>query len=209
MYLTTATRVKVTSESFKLSPVTIDFVCKELHKLKANKSTGLDGIPAKFLKDGATVIKYHVAFIINLSITSHSVPTDVKFARVKPLFKKNSRSDVGNYRPISILSVVSKILEKADYKKREMYLSGNNLIHSLQSGFRGSYSTDTCLIYLTDYIKSQMAAGKYIGMVLLNLKKAFDTVNRDILCNKLQAMGVLLDPVKLNHTYQVDNILLV
>ena len=133
----------VTSESFKVSPVSIDFV----YKLKANKSTGLDGIPAKFLKDGATVIKDHVAFIINLSITSNTVPADMKFARVKPLFKKNSRSGVGNYRPVSILSIVSKILEKAFYKQLEKYLSGNNLIYSLQSGFRGSYSTDTCLIY--------------------------------------------------------------
>ena len=102
----------VTSESFKVSSVSIDFVYKELLKLKANKSTGLDGIPAQFLKDGAAVIKDH-AFIINLSITSNTVPTDMKFARVKPLFKKNSRSDVGNYRPVSILSTVSKILSES------------------------------------------------------------------------------------------------
>ena len=194
----------VTSESFKVSPVSIDFVYKELLKLKANKSTGLDGIPAKFLKDGATVIKDHVAFIINLSITSNTVPTDMKFARVKPLFKKNSRSDVGNYRPVSILSIVSKILEKAVYKQLEKYLSGNNLIYSLQSGFRGSYSTDTCLIYLTDYIRSQMAAGKYTGMVLLDLQKAFDTVDHGILCNKLQAMGVHSDSVKWFKSYLSD-----
>ena len=78
----------VTSESFKVSPVSIDFVYKELLKLKANKSTGLDGIPAKFLKDGATVIKDHVSFINNLSITSNTVPTDMKFARVKPLLSR-------------------------------------------------------------------------------------------------------------------------
>ena len=175
------------STPLKLSPVS-----KELLKLKANKST------AKFLTDGATVIKDHIAFIIALSFTSNSVPTDVKFARVEPLFKKNSRSGVGNYyRPVSILSIVSKILEKAVYKQLEMYLSGNNLIYSLQSGFRGSYSTDTYLIYFTDYIRSQMAAGKYTGMVLLDLQKEFDTVDHDIPCNKLQAMGVHSDSVKM------------
>ena len=146
-------------------------------RLKSNKSTGPDGIPAKFLKDGAVVIKDHITFIINLLITGNSVPTDMKFARVRPLFKKNSRSDVGNYRPDSILSVVSKSLEKAVYNQLEEYLSEKNLIYSLQSGFRGSYSTDTCLIYLTDYIRSQIAAGKYTGMVLLDLQKAFDTVD--------------------------------
>ena len=113
----------------------------------------------------------------------------MKFARVKPLFKKNNRSDTGNYYPVSILSTVSKILEKAVYKQLEMYLSGNNLIYSLQSGFRGPYSTDTCLIYLTDYIRSQMAAGKYTGALGPNLQKVFDTVDHNILCNKLLAMG--------------------
>ena len=191
----------VCTNAFKLSPVTIDFVYKELLKLKSNKSTGPDGIPAKFLKDGAVVIKDHITFIINLSITSNSIPTDMKFARVRPLFKKNSRSDVGNYRPVSIVSVVSKILEKAVYNQLEEYLSEKNLIYSLQSGFRGSYSTDTCLIYLTDYIRSQMAAGKYTGMVLLDLQKAFDTVDHEILCSKLQAMGIHFDSVKWFKSY--------
>ena len=180
----------VSPPCFKISPVTIDFVYDELLKLKPNKSTGLDGIPARFLKDGAAVIKDHIAFIVNLSITSNIVPTDMKFARVIPLFKKNSRSDVSNYRPVSILSIVSKILERAVYDQLERHLSDNGLIYSLQSGFRGSYSTDTCLIYLTDFIRSQMAAGKYTGMVLLDLQKAFDTVDHDILCTKLQAMGI-------------------
>ena len=63
-----------------------------------------------------------------------------------------------------------RFLKKAIYKQLEMYLSSNNLIYSMQSGFRWSYSTDTCHIYLTDYIRSQMAAGKYRGMVLLDLQ---------------------------------------
>ena len=109
---------------------------------------------------------------------------------MKPLFKKNSRSEVGNYRPVSILSVVSKLLEKAVYVQLESYLTENNLLYNLQSGFRGSYSTDTCLTYLTDHIRSQMSAGNYTGMVLLDLQKAFDTVDHEILLNKLQAMGI-------------------
>ena len=95
----------VESKCFTLSPVTSEFVYKELCKLNPSKSTGLDGIPARFLRDGAIVIKDHLAHIINLSISSSSVPKDFKTARVKPLFKKNERSEVGNYRPVSILSV--------------------------------------------------------------------------------------------------------
>ena len=85
-----------------------------------------------------------------------------------------------------------------------MYLSDNNLIYNLQSGFRGSYSTDTCLIYLTDFIRSQMADGKYTGMVLLDLQKAFDTVEHDILCSKLQALGIHIDSVKWFKSYLSD-----
>ena len=87
-----------------------------------NKSTGLDNISAKFLKDGVDIIKYPIKHIINTSITTNSVPDDFKFARVKPLFKKNNRHDVGNYRPVSILTVVSKILERAVYIQIDTYL---------------------------------------------------------------------------------------
>ena len=82
------------------------------------------------------------------------------------------------------------------YDQLEEYLSEKNSIYSLQSGFRRIYSTDTCLIYLTDYIRSKMAAGKYTGMVLLDLQKAFDTVDHEILCSKLQAMGIHVNSAK-------------
>ena len=114
----------------------------------------------------------------------------MKIARVKPLYKKNSNLDVGNYRPVSILSVVSKILEKAIYIQLEAYLVKNNIIYNYQSGFRSSFSTDTCLIYLLDHIKMKNAEGLYTGMILLDLQKAFDTVDHKILCNKLQLMGI-------------------
>ena len=120
--------------------------------------------------------------IINLSITSSSVPKDFKTARVKPLFEKNDRSDVGNYRPVSIVSVASKILERAVYVQLESYLRENSIFYGFQSGFRGSFSSDTCLTHLTDYI--QTSVGNYAGMILIDLQKAFDTVDHVILKKK-------------------------
>ena len=125
-----------------------------------------------------------------MSISENYVPDDMEVARVKPLFKKNSNLDVSNYRPVSILSVVSKILEKSVYSQLEKFLIDNNLLYELQSGFRNSYSTDTCLIHLMDHIRNNSAKGLYTGMIMIDLQKAFDTVDHQILCKKLEIMGV-------------------
>ena len=121
-----------------------------------------------------------------MSISDNCVPDDMKKTRVKPLYKKNGNLDVGNYRPVSILSVVSKILEKAIYIQLEAYLVKNNIICEYQSGFRSSFSTDTCLIHLSDNIKNKNAKSLYTDMVLLYLQKAIDTADHNILCKRLK-----------------------
>ena len=177
--------------SFLLAPVSEDLVYKELLKLNSSKSTGLDEIPERFIKDGANVLKVPITFIVNLSISTSSVPDDMKIARVKPLYKKNSSLETGNYRPVSILSVVSKILEKSVHSQLVTFLDQNNILYEFQSGFRSRYSTDTCLIHLFDYLKGNTSKGLFTGMLLLDLQKAFDTVDHEILCRKLDAIGVL------------------
>ena len=152
--------------SFQLKEVDEEFVLHE--------STGLDAIPPRFLKDAAGVIKVPTTFIINLSIRSEIFSTEMKLAKVKPLYKKKS-----------ILSVTSKILEKAVFSQLHSYLVDNNLLFEFQSGFRGAYSTDTCLIHLQDHIRNQISSGLFTGMVLLDIQKAFDSVDHFILCKNL------------------------
>ena len=89
-----------------------------------------------------------------------------------------------------MLSVVSKILERAVYTQLEDNLVKKKLLFDFQSGFRSNFSTDSCLTYLTDYIKTQTSKGLYTEMLMLDLPKAFDTVDHNILCKKLKAMGI-------------------
>ena len=180
----------VVENSFHFLTVGEEEIENLLNGLTANKATGLDSLPARFLKDGTEVIACPLAHIINLSLHSSQIPEDMKNARVVPLYKKQSKTEPGNYRPVPILSVTSKILERIVYNQLEHYLKENNLLYKLQSGFRPSFSTGTCLTFLMDYIRSEMDFGNYIGMVMIDLQKAFDTLDHSILENKLKAIGL-------------------
>ncbi len=140
--------------------------------------------------DRADIITEPLTYIINLSITTNTVLWALREPLVTPIHKKGNKLNVTNYRLVSILGIASKILERAIYTQMEQYLTDNNILYKFQSGFRKAYSTDTCLIHLTDYLQTQMANGRYTGMVHLDLKKAFNTVNHAIPCDKLVAMGI-------------------
>ena len=194
----------VKPNSYSLSVVSESKVLKYLNALSVDKATGLDAIPSRFVRDSASIIVCPITHIINLSIIQGVVPDDLKSARVVPLFKKNDKTEVGNYRPVSILSIISKVVEKVVYDQIETYLDEKKLLYKFQSGFRGRFSTDTCLIHLTDIIKFEMDKGHLIGMVLLDLQKAFDTVDHGILLMKMEALGFSQDVIRWFRSYLSD-----
>ena len=113
----------------------------------------------------------------------------ITLAREHPLLDENSKTEAGNYRPVSILCVLSKVVERLVYNQLENYLTTHSLFYEFQSGFRSAFSTESCLVHLTDYIRKQSDSGNYTGMVLLDLQKAFDTVDHSILLYKLKSVG--------------------
>ena len=153
------------------------FVLLELRKLKSTKATGLDGIPAKLLKDAAQEVAKPIANLINLTFSTGEIPQEWKEAKVTPIFKSGEKDDVNNYRPISVLPLISKIMERAIQVQLVSFLTENNVLSEHQSGFRKRHSTQTAVTYLSDFILENMDKQKLTGAVFIDLKKAFDLVN--------------------------------
>ena len=110
-------------------------------------------------------------------------------AKVIPILKKDDPLDCINYRPISLLPIFTKIFEKIIYSRMHEFLEWNKLIYNRQFGFQANHSTNHALISMTESIKSFLDSGDFVAGIFIDLEKAFDTVNHQILCNKLNYYG--------------------
>ena len=155
---------------FNFNFITINEVISALNLLPSKKSSGLDGISAKLLKDAAHNIAGPLVYIFNLSFRTGIFPDDWKLARVTPVFKDGNRNICGNYTPISVTSVVAKVFEKLVYQHLKSFTTKNNILVDLQSGFRAKHSTETTLLSSTNEWLCNMDKGLFTGVLFLDLK---------------------------------------
>ena len=175
-----------------------------LQNIEPNKAAGIDKISGKFFKHGAKRLATPIAQLCNLSIILGTFPDECKIAKLIPLYKKGSKVDPKNYRPISLLPIVSKIIEKVIYDQTINFLKDRNFLYDFQSGFRKNHSTDSCLTYLNNKIVRGFDSGLFTGMILIDLQKAFDTIDHKILLNKMKYFGFSQQVIKWFSSYLAD-----
>ena len=176
--------------SLFLSPTNALEVGKVIQSLNVNKTEGPNSIPTNFLKLLSPTCSEILSSIFNSCISSGIYPSCLKTARVIPVFKKESPLEIGNYRPISLLSNINKIFEKLLHSRLVSFLEKYSCLYSLQFGFRKGLSTSHAVLYLTELIRESIDKGGFACGVFLDLKKAFDTVEHSILLQKMSHYGV-------------------
>ena len=175
--------------SIYLHEVTSEEIIKILQSLK-NGAAGYDGINASTLKLVSSLIVNPLRYICNLSLIEGVFPTELKIANVLPLYKSDDPFCFNNYRPVSLLCVLSKVFEKVMYNRLLNFLEEHKFFVNEQFGFRKSHSSYTALMTLMDKLIESLDKGEYIMGIFLDFSKAFDTVDHEILLKKLHHYGI-------------------
>ena len=187
---------RVIFSKFTFSPTSNNEILKIINTFLPKTSSGEDGLSMKILKRIKHIIVDSLSLIINQSLNTGIFPENLKLAKVLPLFKKGDTHIVDNYRPISLLPAISKIFERVVFCQLYEYFDRENLLYISQYGFRKGHSTESACLEFLDKIMKDLDDKKTPISIFLDLSKAFDTINHQILLDKLEYYG--LDSVSLN-----------
>ena len=186
---------KKINETFFLAPVMEQEVRRELSTLNHKKSPGPDNIPAKLIKECATQFSTPLTLLYNKSIMLAKYPGQWKLARVTALYKKKNRSLPENYRPICLLNIFEKVFEKLVYIQMMNFIDKHKILFIYQYGFRKKHSTSLALIDIVDKIKFALDKNDYALGILLDITKAFDSINHGLTLDENLSWDAHIDDV--------------
>ena len=161
-----------------------------IRELKNTTATGKDNIQTEHMKKTGQTIAKAICKLINRIIETEIWPDNLKIQIIRPVYKKSNKREIGNYRPIALLSIIDKIIEKFFANKINKFFEKFKILSDIQYGYSKGKSTTQLLINLNEIVTKSLNEGKYVGIVLVDLQKAFDTFDKKILLQKCRKIGL-------------------
>ena len=175
---------------FTVSPIGIDTLTCTLMSMRNSPARGSDGLCVRALKTSFPAVGGVILHIINACLIHSDYPSTWKHSLIHPIFKNGDPPDPSNFRPISIIPNISKIVERVVQRQLYHYLSSNHLLSPNQHGFRPNHSTETALVTVADHILTAVDGGEISLLCLIDLSKCFDVIDHDLLTVKLRLYGI-------------------
>ena len=180
----------ITGHRFSFRYVSVPEITRILKEVNSKKSAGPDQIPARLINDCANELASPIAHLINVILETSVIPSDFKIGRISAIYKNGEKTQLNNYRPITVLPIISKIMERCVFNQLTDYFERNNLLSHRQFGFRKGRSTELAATFFFDEVHKAMDKGQLTGTLFIDLSKAFDTVSHAALLNKLDQFGI-------------------